>query len=132
MYLYTPGYIFFTVQWNNFIQTSYLVHMDLFQYPQFSRHSFMLKKALIGLSRLDQHIDNRRPITITIDSMKSLVQVSLTVCCSFFEVTLFKVFLTTAFYGYFWIWEYVMMSSCSVLQSVLIISHQHSLRILEL
>lgn len=65
----------------------------------------MFKKAMMGPNCLDQHIDNCRAITITTDIMKSLVYVSLSVCCSIYEATLFKATSTTAFYDYFRIWK---------------------------
>lgn len=61
--------------------------------------SFMLKKAMVGTSNLDKHIDNCRPIII--DILKSLVQVLSSVCCSIYEATLLKAIFTKAFYGYF-------------------------------
>lgn len=68
----------------------------------------MLKKAMIGLSRLDQRKDNRMPITL--DILKALVQVLALVCRSLYEATLFTAIFVTAFYGYFRIGELVQNS----------------------
>uniref|UniRef100_A0A8W8MMU3 SGNH hydrolase-type esterase domain-containing protein n=1 Tax=Magallana gigas TaxID=29159 RepID=A0A8W8MMU3_MAGGI len=70
--------------------------------------TFMLKNAMIGLSRLDERKDNRMPITL--DILKALVQVLPLVCRSLYEATLFTAIFVTAFYGYFRIGELVQNS----------------------
>ncbi|KAJ8304804.1 hypothetical protein KUTeg_018387 [Tegillarca granosa] len=66
--------------------------------------SFIVKKMLIGLTRLDKRTDIRMPITV--DILKKLLNSVSFVCHSEFEIAIFSL----AFFGFFRIGELVVSS----------------------
>lgn len=67
--------------------------------------SFILQKVLVGFSRMNTRVDNRKPITISI--LQGLISILPQVCLSNYESILFSALFCTAFFGYFRIGELV-------------------------
>ena len=70
-----------------------------------SLDSFIVKKMLIGVSRLDNRIDLR--MLILLSDLKRLFQVLPEVCSSNYEPALFKAIFTLTFFGLFSVGELV-------------------------
>ena len=67
--------------------------------------SYIVKKMLIGVSRLDNRID--LPMPILLSDLKRIIQVLPEVCSSNYEAALFKAIFTMAFFGFFRVCELV-------------------------
>lgn len=84
-----------------------------YQYKMFNlpdlTQSFIVKKMLTGLTRLDKRTDVRMPITV--DILHKILNAVPFVCFSKFEAILFSAIFSLAFFGFFRIGELVVHSS---------------------
>lgn len=67
--------------------------------------AFVLKKVLVGLSRRNGRVDDRKPLSFEI--LSSIIHLMPTICKSTYEATLFSAIFSTAFFGYFRMGELV-------------------------
>lgn len=80
--------------------------------------NFVVKKLLLGMSRLGSKRDKRLPITINL--LQSINTVLPSICYSQFEAALFKAAFCLAYFGFFRVGELVVDSS---------VKHNHALAV---
>jgi hypothetical protein len=66
--------------------------------------NFIVKKLKEGCKRLKGHVDNRRPISLSI--LKQLCRVTQGICSTQYEATMFKAAFAIAFFGFLRIGEF--------------------------
>ena len=78
--------------------------------------NFLVKKLLLGMSKLGIVRDRRLPITI--DLLKNIARVLPAVCSSNYEATLFSAIFSMAYFGLFRVGELVVNSSSNLNHAV--------------
>ncbi len=83
---------------------------------------FLIQKALSGMSRLTQHVDQRERQPVTVELLAEVIGALPQVCTNLYEASLFTALYTLAFFGFFRVSELVAASGTDRSNRALLLS----------